>query len=63
MRSIACARFGEGQLEAVGGEVLKGEALASLNDKAHERLIAAVKVKARKVKDALEKSRLKEVEK
>jgi hypothetical protein len=50
-------------LEAASGEVLEDEALAGLDDKASEKLIAHDKLKAEKVKDALEKSRLKEVEK
>lgn len=50
-------------LEATGRDVLEGEASTSLNDKAHERLIAQDKMKARKVKDVLKKTRLKEVEK
>jgi hypothetical protein len=50
-------------LEAAGGKVLKDEALASLDDKARDKLIAYDKLKAEKVKDALEKNCLKEVEK
>jgi hypothetical protein len=49
-------------LEAVGGVVLEDEALASLDDKTPDKLIAQDKLKAEKVKDALEKTRLKEVE-
>jgi hypothetical protein len=49
-------------LEAVGGVVLEDEALAGLDDKTRDKLIAQDKMKAEKVKDALEKSRLKEVE-
>jgi hypothetical protein len=49
-------------LEAVGGIVAEDEALAGLDDKAREKLIAQDKLKAEKVKDALEKTRLKEVE-
>jgi hypothetical protein len=49
-------------LEAVGGVVAEDEALAGLDDKTHEKLIAQDKLKAEKVKDALEKTRLKEVE-
>jgi penicillin-binding protein 2A len=36
--------------------------LAALDDKTHEKLIAQDKLKAEKVKDALEKTHLKEVE-
>jgi hypothetical protein len=50
-------------LEAVGGIVAEDEALARLDDKTHEKLIVQDKRKAKKVKDALEKTRLKEVEK
>jgi hypothetical protein len=50
-------------LEAVGGVVAEDEALAGLDDKKREKLIAQDKLKAEKVKDALEKIRLKEVEK
>jgi hypothetical protein len=50
-------------MEAAGGDVLEAEALAGLDDKAYNKLIAQNKLKAVKVKDALEKSRLKEVEK
>jgi hypothetical protein len=49
-------------LEAVGGVIAEDEALASLDDKTREKLIAQDKLKAKKVKDALEKTRLKEVE-
>jgi hypothetical protein len=49
-------------LEAVGGVVAEDEALAGLDDKTREKLIAQDKLKAEKVKDALEKTRLKEVE-
>jgi hypothetical protein len=49
-------------LEAVGGVVAEDEALAGLDDKTCEKLIAQDKLKAEKVKDALEKTRLKEVE-
>jgi superfamily II DNA/RNA helicase len=49
-------------LEAVGGVVLEDEALAGLDDKTCEKLNAWDKLKAEKVKDALEKTRLKEVE-
>jgi penicillin-binding protein 2A len=49
-------------LEAVGGVVAEDEALASLDDKIREKLIAQDELKAEKVKDALEKTRLKEVE-
>jgi hypothetical protein len=49
-------------LEAVGWVVTKDEALAGLDDKTHEKLIAQDKLKAEKVKDALEKTCLKEVE-
>jgi hypothetical protein len=49
-------------LEVVGGVVAEDEALASLDDKTHEKLIAQDKLKAEKVKDALEKTCLKEVE-
>ena len=44
-------------LEAIGEEVLEAKALVSLDDKARDKL------KAEKVKDGLEKTRLKEVEK
>jgi hypothetical protein len=50
-------------LEATNTNMLKVEALASLDDKAGKKFIAHDKVKARKVKDALEKNCLKEVEK
>jgi hypothetical protein len=49
-------------LEAVCGVVLEDEALAGLDDKNRDKLIAHDKLKAKKVKDALEKTRLKEVE-
>jgi hypothetical protein len=49
-------------LEAVGGVVLEDEALVGLDDKTRDKLIAQDKLKAEKVKDALEKTRLKEVE-
>jgi hypothetical protein len=49
-------------LEAVGGVVAEDEALAGLDDKTREKLIAQDKLKAEKVKDALEKTYLKEVE-
>jgi hypothetical protein len=49
-------------LEAVGGVVAEDEALAGLDDKTREKLIAQDKLKAEKVKDALEKTCLKEVE-
>jgi hypothetical protein len=49
-------------LEAVGGVVAEDEALAGLDDKTREKLIVQDKLKAEKVKDALEKTRLKEVE-
>jgi hypothetical protein len=49
--------------KAAGGEVLEAEALARLDDKPCEKLIAEDKLKAKKVKDALEKTCLKEVEK
>jgi hypothetical protein len=49
-------------LEAVGGIVAEDEALAGLDDKTHEKLIIQDKLKAEKVKDALEKTHLKEVE-
>ena len=45
------------------GEVLEAKALVGLNDKACEKLIAQDKLKAEKVKDALEESHWKEVEK
>ena len=50
-------------LEAAGGKVLEDESLASLDDKVRDKLIAQDKAKVEKVKDALEKSSLKEVEK
>jgi hypothetical protein len=50
-------------LEAVGGVVLEDETLAGLDDKTRDKLIVQDKLKAKKVKDALEKTRLKEVEK
>jgi hypothetical protein len=49
-------------LEVVGGVVLEDEALASLDDKTRDKLIAQGKLKAEKIKDASEKTRLKEVE-
>jgi hypothetical protein len=49
-------------LEVVGGVVAEDEALAGLDDKTREKLIVQDKLKAEKVKDALEKTRLKEVE-
>jgi hypothetical protein len=49
-------------LEAVGRVVLEDEALACLDDKTREKLIAQDKLKAEKVKEALERTRLKEVE-
>jgi phosphoglycerate dehydrogenase-like enzyme len=49
-------------LEAVGWVVTKDEALVGLDDKTREKLIAQDKLKAEKVKDALEKTHLKEVE-
>jgi hypothetical protein len=49
-------------LEAVGGVVAEDEASAGLDDKTRDKLIAQDKLKAEKVKDALEKTRLKEVE-
>jgi hypothetical protein len=49
-------------LEVVGGILTKDEALAGLDDKTSEKLIAQDKLKVEKVKDALEKTRLKEVE-
>jgi hypothetical protein len=39
-------------LEAVGGVVSEDEALAGLDDKTHEKLIAQDKLKAEKVKGA-----------
>jgi hypothetical protein len=42
-------------LEAIGGVVLEDEALAGLNDKTHDKLITQDKLKAEKVRDALEK--------
>jgi hypothetical protein len=50
-------------LEVVGGVVLEDEALVGLDDKTQDKLIAQDKLKAEKVKDALEKTRLKEAEK
>jgi hypothetical protein len=50
-------------LEAVDGVVLEDEALVGLDDKTCNKLIAQDKLKAGKVKDALEKTCLKEVEK
>jgi hypothetical protein len=50
-------------LEALSRKVLEDEALTGLDDKARDKLIAHDKLKAEKVKNALEKSRLKEVEK
>jgi hypothetical protein len=49
-------------LEVVGGVVAEDEALAGGGDKTREKLIVQDKLKAEKVKDALEKTRLKEVE-
>jgi hypothetical protein len=49
-------------LEAVGGIVLEDEALDGLDDKVRDKLIVQDKLKAEKVKDALEKTHLKEVE-
>jgi hypothetical protein len=49
-------------LEAVGGVVSEDEALVGLDDKTRDKLIAQDKLNAEKVKDALEKTRLKEVE-
>jgi hypothetical protein len=49
-------------LDVVSGVVAEDEALAGLDDKTCEKLIAQDKLKAEKVKDALEKTRLKEVE-
>jgi hypothetical protein len=49
-------------LEVVGGVVAEDEALAGGDDKTREKLIVQDKLKAEKVKDALEKTRLKEVE-
>jgi hypothetical protein len=49
-------------LEAVGGVSAEDEALAGLDDKTRDKLIAQDKLKADKVKDALEKTRLKEAE-
>jgi hypothetical protein len=49
-------------LEAVGVVVAEDEALAGLDDKTRGKLIAQEKLKAEKVKDALEKTRFKEVE-
>jgi hypothetical protein len=49
-------------LDVVGGVVAEDEALAGLDDKTREKLNAQDKLKAEKVKDALEKTRLKEVE-
>jgi hypothetical protein len=48
-------------MEAAGGDALEAEALAGLDEKARDKLIAQEKLKVEKVKDALEKSRLKEV--
>jgi hypothetical protein len=50
-------------LEATSKYVLEVEALAGLDDKAREKFITQDKLKVGKVKDALEKSCLKEVEK
>jgi hypothetical protein len=50
-------------LEVAGREVLEGKALDGLDDKAREKLIAQGKLKSEKVKDVVEKSRLKEFEK
>jgi hypothetical protein len=44
------------------GVIAEDEALAGLDYKTREKLIAQDKLKAEKVKDALEKTRLKEVE-
>jgi hypothetical protein len=63
--SLACSSLGEGAvkfLEAIGGVVAEDEALAGLDDKTREKLITQDKLKVEKVKDALEKTRLKEVE-
>jgi hypothetical protein len=49
-------------LDAVGGVVAEDEAMAGLDDKTREKLIAQDKLKAEKVKDTLEKTRLKEVQ-
>jgi hypothetical protein len=49
-------------LDVVGGVVAEDEALAGLDDKTREKLIAQDKLKVEKVKDVLEKTRLKEVE-
>jgi hypothetical protein len=49
-------------LEAISGVVLEDEALVGLDDKTHDKLIAQDKLKAKKVKDALKKTRFKEVE-
>jgi hypothetical protein len=49
-------------LEAVGGVVSEDEALVGLDDKTRDKLIAQDKLKAEKVKDTLEKIRLKEAE-
>jgi hypothetical protein len=48
-------------LEAIGGVVLEDEALAGLDDKTRNKLIAQDKLKVEKVKDVLEKTYLKEV--
>jgi hypothetical protein len=47
-------------LEAVGGVVSEDEALVGLDDKTRDKLITQDKLKAEKVKDALEKTYLKE---
>jgi hypothetical protein len=49
-------------LDVVGGVVLEDEALAGLDDKTRDKLIAHDKLKAEKVKDTLEKTCLKKVE-
>ena len=50
-------------MEALGGEALEDKEFAGLDDKARDKSIAQDKLKAKKVKEALEKSRLKDVEK
>jgi hypothetical protein len=50
-------------LEAAGRKVLEAEALAGLDDKARDKFIAQDKLKSEKIKDALERSPMKEVEK
>ena len=50
-------------LDAIGGVVVKDEALVGLDEKTRKKLIAQDNLKVEKVKDALEKTRLKEVEK